>query len=369
MRYLHEMLQWFGAFVCRPLPTRNGGTVHDVHNPLSPRGMLRVGGAFSLIMASLIFSSPANADCYYTSGTAATISFPSQTINISPDTPLGPLTTYVSNPITPPNPYLTLDCTSATSSGIVNAIGGQSSGSDDTLFPTNIPWLSYRILHPDTASPLSASPNQSVSTGSVQFSIASALQLVVTGPVTTSGQISGQLGIWQTTYCTRFSTSFFGTPYNCRASGTYPIATFTTGTIKFVLPACTTGSTNFMLPTVLTSSFSGINSTTGQSPFNVSFTCSASTKVSITLATNSAATGVTGSGVIAPTSGGGYAQGVGVQILDTPTHAITFGTPVSAGTVSSGVVSVPFYARYYQTSNTVTGGNVKALATYTLTYQ
>jgi type 1 fimbria pilin len=269
-----------------------------------------------------------------------------------------------------------LDCSGSTSSGISNTIGGQPSSGDNTLFPTNIPWLSYRILHPDTSSPLRAYPSQTVAGdngGGTEFSVASALQLVVTGPVTYSGQLSGQLGVWQMNYYRQVCTAHIGNycyRYQWQAS-MQPLATFTTSTVRFVVPACTVAvdPTVVTLPTVMASNFSGPNSTAGQTGFDVKLTCSASTNLSITLATSSPATGVSGTGVIAPTSGSGMAQGIGVQIRDGNGNPISFNTAIPAGTTSSGPYAIPFQARYYQTAAVISGGNVSATATYTLTYQ
>jgi type 1 fimbria pilin len=150
-----------------------------------------------------------------------------------------------------------------------------------------------------------------------------------------------------------------------------PLATFTTSTVRFVVPACTVAvdPTVVTLPTVMASNFSGPNSTAGQTGFDVKLTCSASTNLSITLATSSPATGVSGTGVIAPTSGSGMAQGIGVQIRDGNGNPISFNTAIPAGTTSSGPYAIPFQARYYQTAAVISGGNVSATATYTLTYQ
>jgi type 1 fimbria pilin len=73
--------------------------------------------------------------------------------------------------------------------------------------------------------------------------------------------------------------------------------------------------------------------------------------------------------VIANTAGGGYAQNVGVQVLDSRGNPIPFGTAISAGTVTAGTFNVPLDARYYQTGASVTAGQVNATATYTITYQ
>ena len=89
--------------------------------------------------------------------------------------------------------------------------------------------------------------------------------------------------------------------------------------------------------------------------------------LAITLATANPVAGSTG--VIANTAGGGYAQNVGVQVLDGNGNPVPFDSAISAGPVTAGNFNVQLNARYYQTGATVTAGQVKATATYTLTYQ
>jgi type 1 fimbria pilin len=48
---------------------------------------------------------------------------------------------------------------------------------------------------------------------------------------------------------------------------------------------------------------------------------------------------------------------------------VSFGTAIPAGTVTAGSFNVQLGARYYQTGASVTAGQVKATATYTITYQ
>lgn len=364
MTYGSDLLARLGDRLHRSSPTGTGAPA-PAANRERRRIVWRLLSLLSLLLAFGVFSNKAHADCSYDSGSASIITFaPPSTITVPTNTRVGSVL-WTSAPITPSN-KLVLDCYGTTTSGIMNSVAGQPTG-DDTIFPTNISWLSYRILHPDTSSPLHATPNEPVDVGNqvsrIKFAVASALQLVVTGPITYSGQLSGQLGVWQMTYLS--CPGFF-----CQ-SGTHPIATFTTSTVRFVVPACTVAvdPTVVTLPTVMASNFGGVNSTTGQTAFAVQLTCSASSKLSITLATRAAARGVSGTGVIAPTSGPKMAQGIGVQILDNSSQPITFEKAIPAGTTSSGAFSIPFYARYYQTATPVSGGQVSATATYTLTYQ
>jgi type 1 fimbria pilin len=375
MTYASDLPARPGDRLHRPLPAKIDASAPATGRGCRTRVIWRVLGLLPLLLVLGVFSNQARADCYYDSGSASTITFaPPSTITVPTNTAVGTVL-WTSSPITPGS-QLVLDCYNTTNSGIMNSVAGQPTG-DDTLFPTNISWLSYRILHPDTSSPLHATPNEPVDGGNygsqITFSVASALQLVVTGPITYSGQLSGQLGVWQMNYYTEVCTrqGRHGCSQYGWQSSLQPLATFTTSTVRFVVPACTIAvdPTVVTLPTVMASNFGGVNSTTGQTPFAVQLTCSASSNLSITLATGAAATGVSGTGVIAPTGGTGMAHGIGVQILDRNAQPITFGTSISAGTTSSGAYSIPFYARYYQTASAVSGGQVSATATYTLTYQ
>ncbi len=135
-------------------------------------------------------------------------------------------------------------------------------------------------------------------------------------------------------------------------------------------PACTLLNPNqtVTLPTVNASGFTAQGSTAGLAPFTIQLSCNPGTNLAITLATGSPVAGMTG--VIANTTGAGYAQNVGVQITDWNQNPVPFDTPVSQGVSPNGAFNLSFYARYYQTgSGGVSGGVVHAAATYTLTYQ
>lgn len=325
------------------------------------------GLALGLLL--LTIAGRARADCEYSSGTAATIGFaPPSTMTVSPDTAVGTIL-WTSAPIAAISP-LVLTCSGTNSSGITNSVG--LTPTSGTLFPTGIPWLSYQLLYPDSTHFLQPSPNQSVGSGTITFNGNYAVQLVVTGPVTGGGTLSGQLGVWQMVY---YTCSLYNPGGNCPNSrwvkATNPLATFAISSVTFVLPACKVAvdPTVVTLPTVYASAFTGVGSITGQTPFNVQLTCTSGANLAITLAASAPAPGLVSSGVIAPTPGSGYAQDVGVQILDQDGSPIAFGTPIPEGVTPNGTFSVPFYARYYQTGTTVSAGQVSAKATYTLTYQ
>lgn len=307
----------------------------------------------------------ARADCSYTNQPGTVTFAPPATITLPNTLSVGTIL-WTSSPVTAASPP-TLACTGTTGSGVQNIVAGQPGG-DDTLFPTAVPGLAYRILYPGTSSPLHAYPNQPIPANS-NFGGAFALQLVATGPIAPGSVLAGgQLAQWKVDMCL-----FIWGGQCFWTLGSYPVENFSTSSITFVPPACSiiVDPTVVTLPTVYTSAFTGTAPPpTGQTPFNVQLNCpssAAGASLAITLATSSPVAGATG--VIANTAGGGYAQNVGVQVLDANGNPIPFGTAISAGTVTAGNFNVQLNARYYQTGALVTAGQVKATATYTITYQ
>lgn len=313
-------------------------------------------------LALLAMTGRARADCIYTNQAGAVTFAPPATITLPNTTDPGTIL-WTSSPVQATNPP-TLTCGGNTNNGLQNSIAGQAGSGDDTLFPTNVPGLSYRILYPGTSNPLHAYPNQPMPADS-NFGGAFALQLVATGPIAPGSVLLGSiLGQWNVDMCFNFIL--------CWPLGPKPVETFSTSSVVFVPPACSivTNPTVVTLPTTYSSAFTGAGSTPGQTPFSVQLNCpsaAAGASLSITLVTNNPVAGATG--VIANTTGSGYAQNVGVQVLDGNGNPVSFGNAISAGTVTAGNFNVQLNARYYQTGAPVAAGQVKATATYTITYQ
>lgn len=344
------------------LSAEQGTAVRDMRVRHSV-AVLRVA-ALLLGFLLITLAGRARADCGADFSQPGSVTFaPPATITLPNSLAVGTIL-WTSSPITPVNSP-TLFCTGTTNSGVQNNIAGQPSGGDDTLFPTNVPGLSYRLLQPDASNPLHAYPNQAIAQGFIQLNAATALQLVVTGSVTPGSSMSGgQLAQWNVNLCNFHNGA-------CRGNQVTPspVVVFNTSGITFLAPACTVAvdPTVVTLPTVYASAFPGTGTTTGQTPFNVQLTCSGKANLAITLAASNPQAGATG--VIAPTSGSGYAQNIGVQLLDGSGNPVSFDTAISAGQTTNGAFNVPFYARYYQTAPGATAGRVTATATYTLTYQ
>lgn len=332
-------------------------------------------GCWLLLLATISLPLPALADCAFSSGSVTNVTFNAGNLTMTPSTPVGTVlwTSDTANPANPPE----LVCDGNTNGGTVNTIAPSTPvGGDDTLLPTGIPGISYRLLHPDASTPLELYPNYR--TGSGIFSVPTNLQLVYTGPYLPSNNstLTGELSRWQVDICDnpRFRR---GNYRDCR-NGTVaprPVEIFNiNANITIQIPTCTvsTASANELvtLPTIGTQPLAGLGSWAGQTHFSLQLTqCADALDVYVTLNT---ATPEGTPGVIAPTTGTGYATGVGVQLLKADAATpVTFGTPLLTGSTqgSNSSYAIDLFARYYQTAATVTPGTVKAIATFTIGYQ
>lgn len=350
---------------------RNAAVSHDRAHRRHPRA----GTLLSLLLLLAMAGVPGRAwaVCWFTNGAATTVSFNAGTITLTPSTVVGTVL-WTSNTASPANPPI-LQCDGSTSGGIVNSLAGPPSGSDTTLFPTNIPGISYRILHPDTSNPLHAYPNDPMAYGSFQFSIASNLQLVYTGPFLppNNSVVTGQLAQWKIDICNN-PIVYWGNYYGCRSTvAPQPVELFNvSANIILQVPTCDIdpGSVNktVTLPSMTTTQFTGLGATPGKTPFSLQLiNCPSGEGVFITLNTSNPQAGV--AGTIAP-SGAGFAGGIGVQILKADgTTPVAFGNAINTGKTTASAYAINLFARYYQTSATTTPGPVSAVATYTLTYQ
>jgi type 1 fimbria pilin len=137
--------------------------------------------------------------------------------------------------------------------------------------------------------------------------------------------------------------------------------------ITFTTPSCTivTNPIYVTLPTVTTSAFGGVGSTSGKTPFQIQLNCPTGTAVaSITMHT---ANPDSHTGVVAP-SGASYAAGIGVRMLDNNSVPMQFENQTVV-TPPNATTSIPYFAQYFQTAPTVTGGAVKATVTFDIFYQ
>ncbi|MBS3046384.1 fimbrial protein [Enterobacter mori] len=119
---------------------------------------------------------------------------------------------------------------------------------------------------------------------------------------------------------------------------------------------------------VLKTHFNGVGSHSDEVGFKISLNCDAGSKVNITLEGTEDGSGTSGVIALIPPASGISAGGVGLQVLYAGVP-VNLGSAISAGTASSaGSMEIPFTARYYQTTGTVTAGTANATATFTMTY-
>jgi type 1 fimbria pilin len=333
---------------------------------------------FGLLLVLACLPPAARADCGYVSGSATTVNFNAGTITLTPSTQLGSVL-WTSSTASPTNPPV-LACNGTTNGGIVNIIAPSTPvNGDNTLFPTGIPGISYRLLHPDSSTLLALYPYYPVGFGVFTFSVTTNLQLVYTGPYLppNNSTLSGQLSQWNIDICDKPQIQFGSYYTGCKHNGTVaprPVETFNiNATILIQVPTCTIApgsiSKSVTLPSAQIQQLTGQGTTTGKTPFSLQLTqCPTGLHVYVTLDTTNPQIGDTG--VIAPTTGAGYASGVGVQILHADgTTPIAFGSAINTGTTAASNYNIDLFARYYQTGTTVSPGTVKGVATYTINYQ
>lgn len=323
--------------------------------------MMRTAIRWTTLLLLLLAASGAHAVCRYLSGGNTTVSFAlPTTISIAANTPDGTVlaTSAQASPANPP----TITCgyyngnsnnwkvqAETMTYGVANARGGYLA--DNYTYDSGIPGIGYRITHPRAY--LTAYPLNSQSVSQTTFKVSSGLELVKTGPITSGGTLAaGKLGDWQWT--------------DAGGNNLFPETFWLGNSITFTTPSCTiiANPINVVLPKVLGSAFTGVSATSGKTPFQIQLSCPPGTAVSAI--TMHAAFPDSHTGVVAP-AGAGYAAGVGVQILDGNSNAVTFET--QAVVTPAATTSIPYYAQYFQTASAVTSGPVKATVTFDIFYQ
>jgi type 1 fimbria pilin len=129
------------------------------------------------------------------------------------------------------------------------------------------------------------------------------------------------------------------------------------------------------LPTVTARSLdSGAGTAAGSQPFSVDLSCAAGAQVSITFTD---ATNPSNTSSVLSLASGSTATGVGIELRRASDVKISYGPDSAApgttnqwlvGAAPNGALSIPLSARYVRTTGTLAAGSVKALATFTMSY-
>lgn len=158
----------------------------------------------------------------------------------------------------------------------------------------------------------------------------------------------------------------------------------TTGTQTYTFstsadPTCSVNTQNLQvnLPAIEAKQLSSDGATTGNTPFTLWVNCPSTTPVNVYMTlTDNSKPGQTNSTVVSAASGSS-ASGVGVQISDQNGLPITLGPDSSmAGNPGqflvrsnlTGSIPIPFTANYIRTG-AIKPGTLKAVATFTMSYQ
>ena len=150
---------------------------------------------------------------------------------------------------------------------------------------------------------------------------------------------------------------------------------FSATTINTQTASCTvnTSNINVQLPSIPSSKFNSIGATTGSTPFYISINCPSPVNVYMTMTDNTNPASV--SDIITARSDS-TSKGLGIQVRQNNTP-ILMGPDSSlagnknqflAGNNISGIQTIPLTANYISTS-TVSVGTLKAVATFTMSYQ
>jgi type 1 fimbria pilin len=246
------------------------------------------------------------------------------------------------------------------------------------VYQTNIPGLGVRYIF---NSPGCNATNVALTNGAaaVKCSFSGPLdgpympvQITVTTQLVVTGAISG--GISNLTTSPQISIIFTDTDSTTKWGQGNLYTGSASGAITQATCSVTQANTYVPLATADTRAFAaGAGAVFAPTPFSLTFSCSAGAKVSITLTDN--VNPANRSNTLQLTSDSS-AKGVGIQVLNSA-GPILFGADSSApgntnqwliGDSPSGQLQVPMTARYISTGP-VSAGTVKALATFTLSYQ
>ncbi|MFM0503869.1 fimbrial protein [Paraburkholderia caffeinilytica] len=271
-----------------------------------------------------------------------------------------------------------LSDTSATLFSDFTTTGGLAPGFTD-VYKTGIPGLGVRYMF---NSPQCNANNLVLSHGTVRISCPFSGPLngpIMTANVTVTSSlvVTDTIAAGASTLSTVpsvtiiYSTSDGGSSYWNKGS-------LYTGSATGVLTraTCSVNQTNVavLMPTADTRVFSSVGAVAAPQPFSLAFSCATGAKVSITLTDNVNPSNRSTALQLSPDS---TARGIGVQILNSSGTPVSFGPDSAApgntnqwliGNSPNGTLQVPLTARYVRTG-AVSAGTVKALATFTMSYQ
>ena len=134
--------------------------------------------------------------------------------------------------------------------------------------------------------------------------------------------------------------------------------------------ACTVLNTSINVPmgAVNSNQFSGVGSTAGEADFSIPLDCQNNARVNVTIAAGGGGELDTNLGVIGLDGSSTNSEGIGIQILYNNVGVVLNGEYFITQVSNPGLLYIPFTARYYQVSDSITAGTANGSATFTMTY-
>ncbi|WP_196483921.1 fimbrial protein [Burkholderia territorii] len=147
---------------------------------------------------------------------------------------------------------------------------------------------------------------------------------------------------------------------------------FAVGNPTFNVASCTTpNNIPVALGTHMSSEFTGVNSVSSSVGFNIALTNCPAGMSEVDYEIDAVTTVVNAANSVVALDSSSTAGGVGVQLLDGSGNPVPLGNPIvfnGYNSASGGSYTIPFRARYYQTSAPVKPGLANTLMTFTMSY-
>jgi type 1 fimbria pilin len=257
-----------------------------------------------------------------------------------------------------------LTCTGGFGTVALTGVGTYNSAYK--TYSTNIPGIGLRIRDINGSYFPLTSTTWSTSNLIASMNVPFYIDVIKTGPVTSSGAVSGNILQY------------------AAQNGAYPLFFVYISTpivINPTIPTCTvtTPSITVSMGNVARNSFTGVGSTSPAQPLNIGLNCSGGATgvvatVYTTLTDQTSPSNV--SSTLSLTSAS-TAKGVGIQVLN-GTNIVSYGADSKtignknqwvAGQTGNGTFNIPLTARYVQTATTINAGTANGIATFTISYQ
>lgn len=261
------------------------------------------------------------------------------------------------------------------SPGTTSTAGSYSeNGKSYTIYNTSVPGIGFVVLSGVVAggtgfgsTAMTGSSAQTIASGTVflntTITITTQVRLIKTARLTATSYTLGK---------TTFANYAVSTNWASGSGSVY----MNGSTLSLQNTTCTvnTQSISVSLPAINTVQLPALSSTTGSTPFSILLNCPSTQNVYMTLTDNSNPLRTSSSIGLEPSSS--TASGIGIQVLRNGSPVLLGPDSSNAGNTNQfvigqnqlGSITIPLSAQYIRTG-TVQSGKVKAVATFTMSYQ